>query len=390
MFGGFADTVRAGIEGRGSKYHLFFGEIIEGRPPFLYFPGAIVSKIPLALLCMVLIALGVLTKIFWKRHRTKTSLLDKQQWLTVLFLGAFIVAHLIALAIGRSSYGGIRHALPVVAGLGMLAGAIIFLKIPKLGRYTALIPASLFGITLIMTLGEKRIYEYYNEIVGGTENAYKHFADEGLTLGQRFYETKAFFDRPDIDAAEPISAWAWYMREEWESENLNFDYEAVEDICDDSNEEGIMKGYYLIHMRSYVCWPNWDPKDIEDLKTVKRIGNINIAFGEFRNPKNWSYSMNNKVMKYVRENKDPDWHLVAKRLEKITQILDWGSTRFVVLGNAYIRTNKKEEAIKAYEKAQSNMDKDDPYQQTLAAQISMIQNTNDLSKIKNLRSASTE
>lgn len=387
---GLADTIRAGIEGRGEDEHLFFGTIVEGRAPYFYFPGAIVAKVPLALIAVFLIAIILLSKELIACLRSRSSLIKGPQWIAISFVCAFAVAHLLALATGRTSYGGIRHALPVVGAIGVLAGAIGLLKLPGIRHSSRLVPAALFCIALIMTLGEKRIYEYYNEIVGGTENAYKYFADEGIYQGQRFYETKAFFDQPGIDPKESISCWAWYMREEWESENLNFDTDAVKDIFDDSNEDGVMKGYYLIPMNAYLRWPNWDPNDIKDLQSIQRIGNIDIAYGEFKDPKNWAYSMSGKVIKYIRETDDPDWALVAKRLEGVTRHLDWATTSFVILGNAYVRLGHKDKAISAYRRAQENYSEEDPYQKSLKEQILVVKNAIDLAQVLNLRPASFE
>ena len=387
---GLADTIRAGIEGRGEDEHLFFGTIVNGRAPYLYFPGAIAAKIPLALMVVFLIAFVLLSREFVVNLKTHSSQLKGPQWVAIAFVCAFAIAHLLALATGRTSYGGIRHALPVVGGIGVLAGAMVLLKLRSIRYANSLVPAILFGIAMIMTLGEKRIYEYYNEIVGGTANAYKYFADEGIYQGQRFYETKAFFDQPGIDLNEAISCWAWYMREEWESENLNFDADAVKDIYDDSNEDGVMKGYYLIPMNSYLPWKNWDPEDIKDLKSIKRIGNIDIVYGEFKDPKNWAYSMSGKVIKYIRETDDPDWALIAKRLEGVTEHLRWSTTSFVILGNAYLRLDQRGKAIAAYRKAKENTSEDDPYQKSLEEHISEVENTNDLSQVENLRPASFE
>ena len=387
---GLADTIRAGIEGRGEDEHLFFGTIVEGRAPYLYFPGAIVAKIPLALTLMFLIAILLLSKDLVAFFRSRSSQLNGPQWVVIAFVCAFCLAHLLALATGRTSYGGIRHALPVVGGIGVLAGAIVLLKIRNIKNANYLVPTALFVITAMMTLGEKRIYEYYNEIVGGTANSYKYFADEGAYQGQRFYETKDFFDQAGIDSKVPISCWAWYMREEWLAENLNFEADAVKDIYDDSNQDGVMKGYYLISMGFYLKWSNWDPADIKDLKSVKRIGNIDILYGETKDPKNWAYSMSEKVLRYIRETDNPDWALIAKRLEGVTKHLTWSKTSFVILGNAYMHLDQKEKALAAYRKVQENTSEDDPYQKSLADHILKIEEATDLTLVQDLRPASFE
>ena len=385
---GLADTVRAGIEGRGDDEHLYFGEVVLGRPPLLYFPAVILTKIPLSLLLISLIALGLLGGELAKKFRKSGARLNNQQWITIGFVIAFIAAHLLTLASGRTSYGGIRHALPVVAGLGILAGGISLLSIKKLKGRNWMIPALLFSLTVLMTFDEKRIYEYHNEIVGGTENAYKYFMNEGHYQGQRFYETKAFFDQPEIDATEDIQLWTWYMDEEWKSEKMNI-IEGVKDIHDE-NVEGILKGYFIIKVSDLVKWPNWDPKTIESLERVKRIGNVWIMHGEMKDPVSWAYSMTYMVRKYIQETEDPDWNLVVKRMQQTTEIRDWSTTPYVMLGNALLKVGKKEEALVAYQKGLDNLEEGDPYEKSMLNHMARVKESEDVMKMDRLRPMDVE
>jgi len=385
---GLADTVRAGIEGRGDDQHLYFGYVKLGRPPILYFPAVIISKIPLALLLMALIAIGVLGGELARRFKKLKSKLSSSQWITIGFITAFVVAHILALASGRTSYGGIRHAMPVVVGLGILAGAITLLQFKNKLRLSIMIPVFLFVVTAIMTFGEKRIFEYHNEIVGGTKNAYKHFMNEGHYLGQRYYETKAFFDQPEIDKTEDIQLWAWYMDEEWKSDKMNI-IEGVKDIHDE-NYKGIMKGYFIIKVSDLIAWPNWDPKVLDSLERVHRMGNIWIMHGQMEDPVSWAYSMTYTVRKYIKEKENPDWELVVKRLQQSTEIRDWDTTPFVVLGNALLKLGKKEEALVAYKKGMDNLEEGDPYEKSMLDHIDQVEKSEDVTKLERLRPMDVE
>jgi hypothetical protein len=385
---GLADTIRAGIEGRGDDQHLFFGEVVLGRPPILYFPAVIITKIPLALLLMALISLGVLGGELAKRFKKLNSQLNTLQWIVVSFVVVFVVAHILALASGRTSYGGIRHAMPVLGGLGILAGGITLLSFKKIKSLSWIIPSFLFVVTAIMTFGEKRIYEYHNEIVGGTENAYQYFMNEGHYQGQRYYETKAFFDQPEIDETEDIHLWAWYMDEEWKSDKMNI-IEGVKDIHDE-NIEGIMKGYFIIKVSDLVAWPNWDPKVLDSLERVKRIGNIWIMHGEIKDPVSWAYSMTYTVRQYIRETENPDWELVVKRLQQTIEIRGWNTTPYVVLGNALLKLDRKEEALIAYKKGMDNLEEGDPYQKSMLEHIDLVKKSEDVKTLERLRPMDVE
>lgn len=385
---GLADTIRAGIEGRGDDQHLFFGEVELGRPPILYFPAVIITKIPLALLLMALISLGVLGGELAKRFKKLNSQLNTLQWIVVSFVVVFVVAHILALASGRTSYGGIRHAMPVLGGLGILAGGITLLSFKKIKSLSWIIPSFLFVVTAIMTFGEKRIYEYHNEIVGGTENAYQYFMNEGHYQGQRYYETKAFFDQPEIDETEDIHLWAWYMDEEWKSDKMNI-IEGVKDIHDE-NIEGIMKGYFIIKVSDLVAWPNWDPKVLDSLERVKRIGNIWIMHGEIKDPVSWAYSMTYTVRQYIRETENPDWELVVKRLQQTIEIRGWNTTPYVVLGNALLKLDRKEEALIAYKKGMDNLEEGDPYEKSMLEHIDLVKKSEDVKTLERLRPMDVE
>ncbi|WP_088341025.1 tetratricopeptide repeat protein [Robiginitalea sediminis] len=386
---GFADTLRAGMEGRGDDEHKFFGEVVLGRAPYLYFPSVLLVKIPLALLAVSLLGLGLL--LWWRyQYRSGANPLSREQWIIVLFILVYIGFHLLALASGRTSYGGIRHVMPVALGLGLLAGATGHFRVARFHRYSIGIPLTLLLLGFAMTLGEKRIYEYYNEIVGGTENSYKYFADEGQYLGQRFYEIRDFFEGVNLDSTERIYSWSWLMREEVKASGLEMERSAVADIHDSSNKEGLMKGYFIFEMWLYDPWPNWDPARIQSLTPVKRLGNINLAYGELKDPENWAYSMRDQVMRYLAENQEPDWELVRNRMEEVTAIVQYNSTEYTILGNAYLRMGQRKKAIEAYRKSSENLAEDDPYQRLLNKQIETLQNGTDLESIETLRPAMLE
>ena len=303
---GFADTIRAGLEGRGDDEHMFFGEVVEGRAPYLYFPAVLLVRIPLALWLLVLLGLTVII-LGAIRYRRDSNPFTREQWIILLFVSGYILVHLLALASGRTSYGGIRHVMPAAAGLGILAGAAAYFRNGALGRKRIWIPAGLLVLAFIMTIGEKRIYEYHNELVGGTENAYKYFVNEGIYLGQRFYEIEDFFKDIELDSTEQISSWSWLMREEVKAAGLDMERGVVKDIHDDDNEAGRIKGYYIIEMPTYNTWPNWDPSRLDALETRKRLGNLNIAYGELSDPEYWARSMSGAIFRYLAENREYDW-----------------------------------------------------------------------------------
>ncbi len=380
---GLADTIRAGIEGRGDDSHYFFGEEVFGRAPTLYFPGVISVKVPIALLLIFLGAVVALIVGFIDSRNIRTRKITKAQWYAIAGIALVMLAHLTALATGRTSYGGIRHALPIVAMMGILSGAIFYWRFPNNRRLHLVIPSLLLVTAFAMTIGEKRIWEYFNEIVGGTENGYKCFCDEGVYLGQRFYETESFLKEENIDPDEYINTLAWYMKEEQKASQIKFD--GALDNINDTTMIGTIKDYFLLDICIYNTYADWDPKPVEQLEKLKRIGNIMIAHGEIRDTTFWAYGMNSEVFEYLSEEEKPDWNLVARRLELTTKFIDFNSGPFLVLGNAYLRTGKKEQAINAYQKSIDNLHGNDPNKAAIFEQIERVRNSSNLLDVAILR-----
>src|SRR5450432_1556508 len=99
---GFADTIRAGMEGREIP-QLFFGTEYDFRGPRYFFPAMIAVKVPIGLIVVMLIGLS----LFFTRR------IPPDWILTCAIVLATAALFLLVLSIG-ATYAGIRHALPVV------------------------------------------------------------------------------------------------------------------------------------------------------------------------------------------------------------------------------------------------------------------------------------
>ena len=111
-------------------------------------------------------------------------------------------------------WGGVRHALPVLAGLGVVAGGALAVAMQRRSRVLLAGVAGLYLLAAAMTLREPRLWEYHNELAGGSANAYCYFGNEGLDLGQRFHEIRAFHDRVIAPSGEPVYNSYWMGEEQ--------------------------------------------------------------------------------------------------------------------------------------------------------------------------------
>ena len=336
---GLADTVRTGVEGRGIGMHQVWGKTYYGNPPWFSWPAILASKLPLGLIALLLAALPLLVR---------TRLTPSTRWA----LAAVVAAcgfHLVALVGSDGIWGGVRHALPVLVGLGIVAGGALGIAWQKRSRALFAGVAALYLLAAGMTLREPRLWEYHNELAGGSKDGYRYFGNEGLDLGQRFHEIRAFHDRVIAPSGEPVYNNYWMGEEQVRAAKLRF-RKPVESL-EDTNVAGHYRGWFIYPMTDTLAWPqwDWDPKVVfKDMKLVARFGFVSIWHGELNRPQTRAGALFSRVSDYIYKENGKDWKLVSDRLEEVVAQLPAKVDAGVELGNAYLRQGKRREAIAAY------------------------------------------
>lgn len=375
---GLADTVRTGVEGRGISEHFVWGRTYEGRAPWFTWPAILASKVPLALLALSLVGVA----LSWR-----ASLPAASRWALWTVIGASSL-HLLALLGSQGIWGGVRHAMPLLVALSVPAGAAVAQARARRSRAWMAAVALLFAAAIAMTIREPRAWEYHNELVGGSRDAYRYFGNEGLDLGQRFAEIRAFHDRVIKPGGQPMYSDYWMGEEQMRAAGLNY-HRRVESL-QDTNVEGIYEGYFVYGMSSTLPWPSWDwdPQEVfKELRLVARFGNVGIWHGRQVRPQTRAGSLYGKVEEYIYKENGDDWPLVAKRLEEVVARLPQSVAPAVELGNAYVRMGNGPAAIKAYRRLldQEKVPVDPLVRQQLEAQIAQIESNADLSGLKPVR-----
>ena len=347
---GLADTVRAGVEGRGPVEVYLYGKLYEGRPPWFTWPAVISSKVPLALFALAL--LGALA--LWR-----TPLSSDQRWMLMAFAGVSVI-HLAALMGSLGTYAGVRHAMPIVIALAVVAGAASSRAIEKKSRAFAAAFAALWLAALAMTAREPRLWEYHNELVGGTENAWRAFSNEGLDLGQRFGEFVNYHRNIIKPAARPYYAMSWMVLEE-QARGSGAMFRRFADGVDDVNTEARFDGYFLIDTSQLLPWPsrNWDPEILAPLREVARFGNYRVLEGQIVQPQFRASSLSSQVRNYIHRTPKPDWTKVALQLGEVVKVMPWSVPAGIELGNAHVRLEHRDEAIAAYAQVLTNLKPED-------------------------------
>ena len=336
---GLADTVRAGVEGRGQGSHLVWGVSHKGRPPWFTWPSILVSKIPLGLMLMSLLGLLALRGV---------PMPPAARW-TLAAAGGIGLLHLLALMSGQGTYGGIRHALPIVVLLALPAGALVaaaWAQPRRALKAAALVP---LAATLVMTVREPRVWEYHNELAGGSSGAYRLFGNEGIDLGQRWPEIRAFHDAVIAPEGATLYSDYWFMEEQAIAARSN--YRRKVDSIDDTNVDGVYEGYFLYGMHMTLPWPDWgwDPAvNLKGLEMVQRLGYVAVYKGRRQDPQGRASDVYQKVLEHLYKQGGGRDEVVAARLDEALDQLPYHVGAAIELGNAHLRLGDVQAAAAAY------------------------------------------
>jgi hypothetical protein len=375
---GLADTVRTGVEGRGLGMHMVWGELYYGNPPWFSWPAILAAKLPLALLVLLLAGLPL---------AARRALPATARWC----LAAVVAAagfHMVALVGSDGIWGGVRHAMPAITAAAILAGGVLSWAWQRRSRPALAAVAALYVAAVAMTIREPRAWEYHNELVGGSADGYRYFQNEGLDLGQRFHELRAFHDRHIAGSGEPLYVDYWVGEEQMRAAKL-VQRDRVESLHD-TNTEGRYRGWFVYPMIETLPWPqwDWDPEVVfKDMRMVERLGFIGIWHGEMARPQTRASSMSNKVMEYIYEERGDDWALVAARLEEVVAQLPGKVDAGVELGNAWLRLGERERALRAYQGLldQQKVPMAPKIVADLEAQVATVRDAPDLAQVAPMR-----
>lgn len=365
---GLADTVRAGVEGRGQNSVYLWGETLKGSPPWYTWPSFVGGKVPLALLGLAL--LGGLTLVWEKLRRERAGL---QASAALGALGAMALAHLLALSGSQGSYAGVRHALPLVVAMAVLAGAAGAVAWRRRSRFLGAAVAVLFLATAAMTLGEPRLWEYHNELAGGSEGSWRNFRNEGSDLGQRSHELGEFHRKVIAPTGEKLYSDYWFAEEAAKALGMNFARRVTS--LQDENVAGEFSGFFFYLVISRLPGPelDWDPdKEFAGLEPVARFGAVEVWRGRQLSPRSRAGSLRGKVLEYIYEEKGDDWALVARRLEEVLAVNAYDFSVAIELGNAYVRLGDREAALRAYRQPFSQAARDIVDEMTRASLLQRV------------------
>jgi tetratricopeptide (TPR) repeat protein len=334
---GFADTVRAGMEGRENP-QLFLGKVYSFRAPKYFFPAMIAVKVPIGLLALLILGLF----LFLSRRIPSDWIVPC--WVVVSVAGLF----LLVLSTG-ATYAGIRHALPVVVLLSVFAGISVEMALSSKTRELKIIAALAFIVATVSALPHMRPWEYFNEFGGGTANAYKYFSDEGVDLGQRSKELAEYYRRElKPNDLRPI---CFYDTPEAEKVARGVDCFGSDKEHDRARVElPERSGTIFAAPSDFIRQSYWDRAALREATPVKRLGNLFIFRGTFYLPGQAARVFYYRGLEKIYGEKPDD----AEAENAFRSSVELDPTAYFVhieLGNLYLKRGSREECVRAYSEA---------------------------------------
>jgi Dolichyl-phosphate-mannose-protein mannosyltransferase len=160
-----------------------------------FFPRAFLYKTPIPLLLLLITALivGFLRwRDAWKNANRGIIGRDLRQlsplWALILVYGTFSLAS--HLNIGH------RHLLPIYPAIFIACGACTYFFRPESGKAVAIFAGAMLCWQIIeSSLLRPDYLTYFNQLVGGPKNGYKHLVDSSLDWGQDLPALKTWLDQ---------------------------------------------------------------------------------------------------------------------------------------------------------------------------------------------------
>jgi len=364
---GFADTIRAGLEGRTFPITAFGHGYVKTAPRY-FFPAIILLKLPIGLDLLMLIGLF----FFFTRRLSP-------EWNVGLSMVLAASALFLLVLASGSTYAGIRHALPVVVLLAIIGGVAVHAGFSSTSRTGKAVVMLALVAAAISAFPVMRPWGYFNEIVG-SKNAYLYFSDEGVDLGQRGNELEQYYHR----VLEPSGEvpFLGYEMEEAEKMAMHLDWLGRDLKRDEARlNSPIFSGTILADARYLGKKPFWDTPSLRNVVPSARFGNLLIFRGTF--PSNLAGKFYFDALAKIFTEK-PDLE-AAERL--LRQSLASDPTAFFVdiqLGNVCIKRGARESASRAYSDALQYAPNDSQLRGLIEAQIKRV-SSEPLNEIQDLR-----
>ena len=352
---GFADTVRAGLEGRIIPINAF-GHAYIDRGPKYYFPAMIALKLPIGLSILILIGLFA----FGRKRAPPDAVI------TVLAAVALFMLVLIS----GSTYAGIRHAFPVVVLLAIVGGTGLQFAFSSKSAALKIAAVVALATAAASALPVMRPWEYFNEFIGPSR-AYLYFSDEGVDLGQRVKELAAYYHQV-VEPTGEVPLIFYGPISEVEERARGIDWLGRVPNRDQSRlESATFSGTVIVDGRFLGKFPFWDNATLRSATPAVRFGNLLVFRGTCACGHILAGSLYQESLSEIFAEK-PDWTVAQRLLEESVSLDPSPFFVHIELGNVYLVQGRRDLALHSYSEALKYAPSDPQFRQPIQAQIQKV------------------
>ena len=322
-----------------------------------FFPAMIALKLPIGLSVLVVIALFAFL----------TGRAPRESRVTLAMVLGAALLFLLVLTRG-STYGGIRHALPVVVLLAVFGGCAIQAAFSSRSKLLKGVVGAALVTAMASAMPVMRPWGYFNEIIGGANDAYLYFSDEGVDLGQRAAELAQYYHRVLEPAGEvPIIEYGPIGLAEETARRL--DWIGRDPKRDESRfSSPIFSGTVVIDAKFLGKKPFWDSASLRDRAPTLRFGNLLIFRGTFSCSALLAQGRYEKSLSKIYA-EEPDWESAEQLLRQSVNLDPSAFFAFIELGNVCVKRGAREDALQAYSDALRHTPEDSGLRPSIEEQI---------------------
>ena len=336
---GLADTVRAGLEGRAVPIFAFGRSYFNSAPAY-YFPGVLALKLPVGSSILVLLGLWL-----YGARRLPGGWSAPQS----MVLAAAIFFLLILMR--GSTYGGIRHALPIVVLLSVLAGTATQYLMASRSKRNRVVVAIAFAAAALSAVPVMRPWEYFNEIIGGPSQAYRYFNDEGVDLLQRGTEAARYYHTV-LEPVGELPLFAYTLGPEVAKyAGLKVDWLGRDFQRDESRiESADFSGTIMVNARLLAKMPFWDTPSLRGRVPDARFGNLLIFRGPCACGSLFAQLVYSEALARIFS-EAPDLPGAERLLRESIRLDPSPFFVYIDLGNLLLKRGARDDALRAYSEA---------------------------------------
>ena len=183
----------------------YFNGQVYSTGPQMYFPELFLVKTQVAFLVMMIVgAVFIMWQARTPKRRVQRLATHIRKHVLEWTLGVFIVFYFTISVTGKLDLG-IRHILPIYTPLFVLTAIAVVKCWIYLNRHGKGVIAGIGFAALLLWYGASTVLaypsylSYFNEIIGGSNNADKYFADSSVDWGQDLLRFKTYvYNHPEI------------------------------------------------------------------------------------------------------------------------------------------------------------------------------------------------